>query len=321
MQVEKIYFDMDGVLADFDRGITELGKIAKVNQSEATLATDDVLWNAVRCVDNFYNKLEPIAGAVEMFKKIYSLYGDKCEILSAVPKPHRNIPSAREDKIKWVRRLLSDQVVINLVYRAEKQNFVKGKGCILIDDYQINIDEWTAAGGTGILFESADEVLDRLMELETVFMSNNRQVETYKRNFTGQRVEEAMTLGEIVEETGLYEMEYIVDQYNSWMPSYDWMSFRYSFDFRNLRYFYEDKKEESKRGKINESYALRFLRAALALEKTGGLNSSNRPTNYVQRVVDFGKFSFSWYDNTGVEDSIKIADMVEALMAMISTLR
>ena len=164
----KIYFDMDGVLADFDRGITELGKIAKVNQSEATSATDDALWDAVRSVDDFYDKLEPMAGATEMFKKIYSVYGDKCEILSAVPKPHRNIPSAREDKIKWVRRVLSDQVVINLVYRAEKQDFVKGKGCILIDDYQINVDEWISAGGTGILFESADKVLEKLKELEAV---------------------------------------------------------------------------------------------------------------------------------------------------------
>lgn len=159
---------MDGVLADFDRGITELGKIAKVNQSEATSVTDDALWDAVQRVDSFYDKLEPMAGAVEMFKKIYSVYGDKCEILSAVPKPHRNIPSAREDKIKWVRRVLSDQVVINLVYRAEKQDFVKGRGCILIDDYQINIDEWISAGGTGILFESADKILEKLKELGAV---------------------------------------------------------------------------------------------------------------------------------------------------------
>ena len=168
MQIKKIYFDMDGVLADFDRGITELGKIAKVNQSDATSATDDALWDAVRSVDNFYDKLEPVFGSVEMFKKLYSIYGDKCEILSAVPKPHRNIPSAREDKINWVRRLLSDQVVINLVYRAEKQNFVKGKGFILIDDYQINIDEWAAAGGTGILFESAEDVVKKVMDLEMV---------------------------------------------------------------------------------------------------------------------------------------------------------
>lgn len=166
MQIEKIYFDMDGVLADFDRGIEELCSMEKQKQGEASAASDDELWDAVRGVENFYDKLEPVKGAVEMFKALWEKYGDRCEILSAVPKPHRNIPSAREDKTKWVRRLLSDQVVINLVYRAEKQDFVKGKGCILIDDYQINIDEWNQAGGTGILFESAEGVVEKLMGLE-----------------------------------------------------------------------------------------------------------------------------------------------------------
>lgn len=150
---------------------------------------------------------------------------------------------------------------------------------------------------------------------------NDRQVETYKRNFTGDRVEEAMTLSELTKEVGLYNMEYIVDQYDSWKPNYDWMNFRYSFDFINLRYIYEDNKGEYKRGKINESYALRFLRTAIALEKAGGLDNRNRPTNYVQRVVDFGRFSFSWFDGVGAEDSLEVSDMVEALMAMISTLK
>lgn len=45
---------------------------------------------------------------------------------------------------------------------------------------------------------------------------NDRQVETYKRNFTGDRVEEAMTLSELTKEVGLYNMEYIVDQCDSW---------------------------------------------------------------------------------------------------------
>lgn len=166
MTIEKIYFDMDGVLADFDRGVAELCLMEKQEQGEAGTKSDEELWDAIRAVDNFYDRLQPISGAVEMFKAIYSVYGDRCEILSAVPKPHRNIPTAREDKINWVRRLLSDQVVINLVYRAEKQDFVKSEGCILVDDYQINIDEWNEAGGTGILFESPEAVVNKVQELE-----------------------------------------------------------------------------------------------------------------------------------------------------------
>lgn len=166
MIIEKIYFDMDGVLADFDRGMEELCMMEKQKQGETEAKSDDELWNAIRSVDNFYDRLQPVFGAVDMFTAIYSLYGDRCEILSAVPKPYRNVPTARGDKIKWVKRLLSDQVVVNLVYRAEKKKFAKSKGCVLIDDYQINIDEWNEAGGTGILFESAEVAADRILELE-----------------------------------------------------------------------------------------------------------------------------------------------------------
>lgn len=150
---------------------------------------------------------------------------------------------------------------------------------------------------------------------------NDQQTEEYKRNFTGDRIEEAMSLRELIEENDLWDVEYTANQCDSFIPTFDWINYRYSFDFRNLRYIYEDNKGEYKRGKISESYALRFIRASLALEKVGGLNSSNRPTNYVQRVVDYGRFSFSWFDGMGAENSPEIADMVEALIAIISTLK
>ena len=165
MKIENIYFDMDGVLADFDRGLKELGNFEKVDQSEATEESDEALWNVVRTTPHFYDRLEPMPGAVEMFRTLYDRYGDKCEILSAMPKPHRGVPSACEDKVSWARRNLSELLTINLVYRAEKKYFVKGKGSILIDDYDINIREWTKLGGTGILFTTAEDCLRQLEEL------------------------------------------------------------------------------------------------------------------------------------------------------------
>lgn len=166
MQIEKIYFDMDGVLADFDRGVEELAGIQKVKQGNDSPGADDTLWEAVRKVDRFYDRLEPIPGAIELFNTLYQRYGDKCEILSAIPKPHRNILTAKEDKLTWVKRLLPDGVVANIVYRAEKQEFAKSRGHILIDDYQINIDEWEQSGGSGILFENPESVLSQVKELE-----------------------------------------------------------------------------------------------------------------------------------------------------------
>ena len=50
----KIYFDMDGVLADFDRGIEELCGIKKVDQENTNEEKDTVMWDAVRKVEHFY---------------------------------------------------------------------------------------------------------------------------------------------------------------------------------------------------------------------------------------------------------------------------
>ena len=66
MMVRKIFFDMDGVLADFDRGIRELCGIPSLNQEAADKAADERMWAAVRDTDHFYDRLELMPGAEKM---------------------------------------------------------------------------------------------------------------------------------------------------------------------------------------------------------------------------------------------------------------
>ena len=160
----RIYFDMDGVLADFDRGVRELCGLEPVSQG-VTGPREELMWNRIRDVGNFYDKLEIMPDAKEMFDRLYEKYGDDCEILTGIPKPKRGILTAKEDKIKWVRRLLSDRIVINTVLREEKPKFCTGPECILIDDYKKNIREWEKGGGTGILNTNAAETVRQLTEM------------------------------------------------------------------------------------------------------------------------------------------------------------
>lgn len=154
----KIFFDMDGVLANFAKGIRDFGGFDPEVQGESNEKLDDLVWDVVRRTDHFYDRLEPLPGAFELFRKVYAKYGDDCQILSAVPKPKRNIPTAGDDKRRWVARLLSPNVKVNIVLRKEKLNYCSDKNSILIDDYEKNIKEWQAQGGKGILFTSAEEV-------------------------------------------------------------------------------------------------------------------------------------------------------------------
>lgn len=123
-------------------------------------------------MDHFYDELEPMPGAITMFDIVYQTVGARCEILTGIPKPHRGIVSAAEDKKKWVRRLLSKDVVVNTVFREEKPEFCKGKGYVLIDDLDENIEDWESQGGTGILFTNALDALIAIGKLKQDVMKS-----------------------------------------------------------------------------------------------------------------------------------------------------
>ena len=167
IEVEKIYFDLDGVLADFEKGVWKICEMERHSQNDKrrSVNEDDEMWRRIKEAEHFYDRLELMPGAKEMFDTIYGRYGEKCEILTGIPKPKRGIETAAEDKRNWVHRLLSKEIRINIVYREEKPAYCTGKGYILIDDMRKNIADWNNMGGTGILHTNAEDTMKRLREL------------------------------------------------------------------------------------------------------------------------------------------------------------
>jgi len=163
MEVKKIYLDMDGVLADFDRGVRELCGMKMLSQNgKRDPYYDDLMWSAIRKVDHFYDRLELMPGARSMFNEIWNQYGERCEILTGIPRPEGSLVTAAEDKIHWMHRMFNPDIRVNAVFRKYKLDFCTGLETVLIDDRKKTILEWREKGGTWILHESANRTLDVL---------------------------------------------------------------------------------------------------------------------------------------------------------------
>ena len=158
----KIYLDMDGVLANFDKLM-----MATFNKHFDEIGRDSQdRWNIIsEALPLLYRHLDKMSGADDLVVGTFALaeqYGYGVGVLTAIPRLGK-IPNVVTHKRLWVQerypQLLTD---FNIGPHAiHKQQFAK-PGHVLIDDSSLNIDQWNAAGGFGILHTDAQDSLTKL---------------------------------------------------------------------------------------------------------------------------------------------------------------
>lgn len=139
--MRRLYLDLDGVLADFDRGYRErFGKLPSED-------TDEVLWQNLNGCPDFFETLHPMPAAIGAFALLRGL---QPAILTACPRT--NYHDAAANKRRWVRRHLgADVTVLPCMGGTNKPVFMHAYGDVLVDDMPKNVNAWAAAGGVGIL--------------------------------------------------------------------------------------------------------------------------------------------------------------------------
>lgn len=146
----KIYCDLDGVLADFDKRIFELtGKWCHEQESKW-------IWIAAHRDDEFFCNLDLLPDAAELWD--YIKHHDVRFLTSCKTKKFR------DQKKRWVQRHFSDTPVEFVNASALKAHYADATA-ILIDDRITSIDPWREAGGIGILHTSAIDTIQQLREL------------------------------------------------------------------------------------------------------------------------------------------------------------
>jgi hypothetical protein len=146
-----VYVDMDGVLANFTKAYVEFTGVPE--SKWITITRND--WQRLQQDwSTFWSDLEPMPFALELWRVVQPYH--PC-ILTATPP---SWPSASVGKRIWCRRVLpkfgySPAQQFHAVQRKDKQKFARqadGTPNVLIDDHRPNIDEWTAAGGHGVIY-------------------------------------------------------------------------------------------------------------------------------------------------------------------------
>ena len=150
----KIYCDMDGVLVDFESGYEKLTGIDL--KGEYRPGVED-FWKPIEQAGvKYWASLKWMPDGKQLWGYIKQYTP---ELLSAPSKSE----SSKIGKYVWVRNNLPGTKLI-LRYASRKKELATPES-ILIDDRQVNIDQWEAAGGIGILHTSADNTISQLKEL------------------------------------------------------------------------------------------------------------------------------------------------------------
>jgi 5'(3')-deoxyribonucleotidase len=157
LKIFEVGVDLDGVLADFDRGFLELcGSTLPMRDTD-----EDHAWEAIKRTPNFWRRLQPMPGAIAFWEWLKE-QGASPHIITS-PSGH-DTARAMQEKREWVNFWLGLPTPVFFRRSAFKHQLASPHG-IIIDDWEANIRRWQKAGGIGIKHVSIESTKSKLLEL------------------------------------------------------------------------------------------------------------------------------------------------------------
>lgn len=150
----QLYLDCDGVLADFDRGATEiLGASPAKFQARHN---PGLFWKKLATAPGFYASLPLMPDAVRLFQAVRHL--DPI-ILTGLPRGNWAAPQ----KEKWAAEHFPGTRIITCM-AVDKRKHAKD-GDVLVDDTVKHRHLWEEAGGVFVHHRNVDETLAELAQI------------------------------------------------------------------------------------------------------------------------------------------------------------
>tara|TARA_R100000951_G_C2617957_1_gene173446 strand:+ start:565 stop:1059 length:495 start_codon:yes stop_codon:yes gene_type:complete len=155
-----VYLDMDGVLADFFKGLEQFYNVKHWKQIQDKEKSIQALAGT-----DFFNTLDVFETSLELVDFVKST-GD----WGICSSPLRG---DRDNSAYWKRVWLTEKQFLpdvdKLIFTGQKENFavdkIDGTPNILVDDKPSNIKRWNEAGGIGIRYQAnEDDLVEYLFE-------------------------------------------------------------------------------------------------------------------------------------------------------------
>ena len=157
----KVFLDMDGVLANFDKRAEEILSTNNIYKYEFVHGPE-VFWHKLNKYPNFFMELELMPDAGVLLNAVWHL--DPI-VLTALPKT--NGDRVRQHKEAWVALNLKEGMKVICCQTHEKPHHCN-PGDVLIDDRAVNRQAWEAKGGRYIVHTSAEDSVAQLKELKVI---------------------------------------------------------------------------------------------------------------------------------------------------------
>lgn len=151
----EVFLDLDGVFADFD------GRFFEMTGKWPYEVEKKTLWKVVNSVDDYFYGLKLMQDAEYLW--------DYCkqynpQFLTGLPTKQ----NGREQKMNWVREKFGSEWQCHVVPKRDKQLY-SGPNKVLLDDTIVNIEQWSAKGGHGILHTDVWDSIRKMEELRLAY--------------------------------------------------------------------------------------------------------------------------------------------------------
>lgn len=169
----KIFVDLDGVIANFGKGICQAANVPYPKQTQfssygwvETLMPKAVMYSSMRGHD-FWANLEKFPWADKLIKMVNDVSCGNWMFLTK-PTPDAGCYSG---KYEWIATHFPKYQNKLIICPGTKSVCCTGANDILIDDCPKNITEWVAKGGYGIRWvEKTDDFTDEFYSTKVDFV-------------------------------------------------------------------------------------------------------------------------------------------------------